>query len=132
MKLTIYLLLLGLFFTSCTDEVMDVVNVDSDAFKLREVSVVDSQLLIKVSYSGGCAEHDFEIIWPDAISKIYPPDFSITLTHDANGDMCDAYPTEVLVFDLSNNPLGLSEEAIASMRITVINGSDPAEMVSNR
>lgn len=57
-------------------------TIESDDFELHEVNVEDMRLLIKVSYSGGCEQHEFEIIWPEVIIAIYPPDFSIHLeTH---------------------------------------------------
>lgn len=52
--------------------------------------------------------------------------------HDSNGDNCEAYLTETLTFDLTDNSLGLSTDGIDNMRITVVNGSNPDEMVSNR
>ena len=107
-------------------------DIQSDAFSLHEVTIANQVLKIKVSYSGGCAEHSFQIIWPEVITMIYPPDFGVVLMHDSNGDACEAYFTETLVFELDSNQLALSEQAINEMRITVINGSNPDESVSNR
>lgn len=106
--------------------------IDSDLFALHEVNVVDKKLQIKVTYSGGCESHKFQIIWPEIMTMIYPPDFSVILMHDNNGDTCEAYFTEAITFDLINDEINLSDDAISEMRITVINGSNPDEVVLNR
>ena len=54
-----------------------------DNFYLRSAEVVDSVLQVTVSYSGGCQEHSFELIWPEAIILIFPPQFDVILLHDA-------------------------------------------------
>ncbi|MDH5366087.1 MAG: hypothetical protein OEW67_03820 [Cyclobacteriaceae bacterium] len=158
MKTMIRLIALILLATSCSDELtenspdknsdklilrdqsiyestlldLEQNKIDSDLFALHEVSVADKKLQIKVSYSGGCQTHKFQIIWPEVITMIYPPDFSVVLMHDNNGDMCEAYFTETIIFDLINDDINLSDDAINEMRITVINGSNPDEIVSNR
>ncbi|MEM7548514.1 MAG: hypothetical protein AAF363_02495 [Bacteroidota bacterium] len=104
----------------------------SDPFRINSVEVENQNLLVEVSYGGGCKVHDFELIWPGVITLIFPPDFGVVLTHDANEDLCEAFLTDTLVFDISDNPLGLSEEAISAMRISVINDSDNSNVVSNR
>ena len=104
----------------------------SDSFRINSVEVENQNLLIEVSYSGGCEIHEFELIWPGAITAIFPPDFSVLLSHNANEDLCEAFLTDTLIFDISENPLGLSDEAISAMRISVINDSDNCNVVSNR
>lgn len=111
---------------------LDQNNIISDAFDLKEVKVEDLELLITVSYAGGCKQHEFEIIWPEVITMVYPPDFGVVLMHDSNDDNCEAYLTETLVFDLEDNALGHSNQEINEMRITVVNGSDPDDTKSNR
>lgn len=106
--------------------------IDSDQFVLHEVKIENKKIHIKVAYSGGCATHKFQIIWPEVITMIYPPDFSVVLMHDNNGESCEAYLTETISFDLINDEINLSDEAISEMRISVINGSNPDEVVSNR
>ena len=109
-----------------------IATIVSDAFEINDVKVENENLLVEVSYSGGCEEHEFELIWPEVITMIFPPDFGVTLTHNDNEDSCDAYLTETLVFDISNNPLGLSRDVFSVMRISVTNGSDDTNVVSNR
>ena len=105
--------------------------IKSDPFGISSVTVVDQTLQVVVTYAGGCEVHEFELIWPEAITLIYPPDFGVILNHDSNRDPCEAFFVEILTFDLQSNPLGLSDEEIRDMRITVVNGSNPEEEVSN-
>lgn len=129
------ILLLG--FISCNDdETIECQecppNLNTDAFDLKAVEVVDHKLEVTVSYAGGCKEHEFTIDWPEVITAVYPPDFSVTLYHDSNNDLCEAYLTEVVVFDINESGLNLSDDEIRNMKITVINSSDPEEQVSNK
>ena len=105
----------------------------TDRFTLKSVKIDDDELVmyIEVSYGGGCAKHTFELIWPDIILGIYPPQFSIVLNHQANGDTCKALLTQTLKIDLTNNALNLDDQSIKDMRVTVINGSNPDEKVQN-
>ena len=103
----------------------------SDPFVLKSVKINRDSLTmsINVSYAGGCEKHQFSLIWPDAIILIYPPNFSVILNHNANGDMCEAWLSETLVIDLQDNSLRLSDQEIKDMTVTVINGSNPSEQV---
>ncbi|MDH5598619.1 MAG: hypothetical protein OEY34_05820 [Cyclobacteriaceae bacterium] len=107
-------------------------TLSTDLFTIKEVSIMDTTLLIKVSYSGGCNDHTFDLVWPEIITQQYPPDITVYLYHDSNGDSCEALLTKTLAYDFSDCPLGLSKEAIQLMRITVVNGSNPENTVSNK
>lgn len=65
----------------------------------REVNL----LYIEVAYSGGCQEHDFELItdgqWPSEASTV-----NFYLQHEDYDDLCDAWLTETLVFDIGSLP----------------------------
>lgn len=115
-----------------TSDNLDQDIIESDTFSLIDVKVEDLELLITVSYAGGCKQHEFDIIWPEVITLIYPPDFGVVLMHESNNDDCEAFFTETLVFDLKDNELGLSDQELIEMRITVINGSNPDEIKSNK
>ncbi|GAB5520402.1 MAG: hypothetical protein RhofKO_26530 [Rhodothermales bacterium] len=75
---------------------MDPVTVDS-------AWVANDSLYLDVGHSGGCAEHDFRLYGAQALSPltIFPPQGSVVLSHDANGDLCEAYVTAQLRFDLT-------------------------------
>ena len=106
----------------------------SDPFTINSVTIDDQKLkmFIEVSYAGGCKKHEFNLVWPDAIIAIYPPQFSIILNHDANGDNCEAYLTELLEIDLKDNNWKLDDQSIRDMSVTIINGSNPDEKVVNK
>ena len=56
-----------------------------------EPVVVGDTLYVTVSYSGGCAEHTFDLGARETESTV-----DLWLTHDANGDLCEAYLTEAV------------------------------------
>lgn len=105
----------------------------NDPFMIESVYIRGTELWIEVGYSGGCEEHDFIVAWPEAITMIYPPDFGVTLYHNANGDLCEVFKHETLKIDLTDTPVGkFSPATIAEMRLTVVNGSKPEESKSTR
>ena len=58
----------------------------------------DDELFVNVGYSGGCAEHEFDLTWDGAFNDDH---VSLYLIHDAQGDTCEAYINQTLVFDIS-------------------------------
>lgn len=103
----------------------------NDPFRLDTVYIRGTELWAEVSYSGGCGEHDFLVAWPEAIIMIYPYQFGITLHHNANGDLCEAYIHQTLKIDLTDTQVGGFDPAsIAEMHLTVVNGSNPEETKS--
>lgn len=71
-----------------------------DPFNVDSAKIVGDQLHIDVSYSGGCARHDFELYWDGSYDKSQPPRANLMLIHDANDDPCDAIIRETIRFDL--------------------------------
>ena len=63
--------------------------------------LADDALTLVVSYSGGCARHDFTLVADSRFEASDPPRLVLFLVHDANGDRCEAYPTEAYRFDLA-------------------------------
>ncbi|MEM1408509.1 MAG: hypothetical protein AAGG59_17125 [Bacteroidota bacterium] len=137
-KLLILMILSGLAMGCNDDETLiderkeESGLIESDPFDLLRVSIVAKTLKIEVSYGGGCREHIFELVWPEVITTVFPPDIAVKLTHESNDDPCFAIITETLEFDLDASGLDLSEKAIEEMRITVINGFDQNQQVSSR
>lgn len=74
----------------------------SDPFELGEIVINGNTVEITVSYPGGCAAHNFEIIWDATVLYSNPPKINIVIIHDNNGDSCEAYITEVLRFPLDS------------------------------
>jgi hypothetical protein len=54
-----------------------------------------------VTYSGGCADHTFELLTDGMLMKSLPPKQFYFLKHQANGDACEALISETLQFDMS-------------------------------
>ena len=73
----------------------------SDAFKILDAKIINNQLHLNVSYSGGCEKHNFKITGDASISKSLPPIRSVELFHFCNGDACKKLITEELIIDVS-------------------------------
>lgn len=102
----------------------------SDPFELNSLSHVGTTLVIGVSYSGGCAEHGFELVWPEVITMVFPPRYTVILNHDDKGDLCEAYPSDTLHFDLSKYDLGLAPDVMDLIDLTIVNGSNGDETLT--
>ncbi len=93
-------------------------NYDSlarDPVIIHEAFVDGNCLQIKLSYSGGCKEHTIDLArmhpWYTNTSTV--PTFEIR--HDANGDLCEAFFTKELRFDLSDlRDEGITEFILAA------------------
>ena len=96
-------------------------NLDSlvtDPIFLHEAFVDGNCLQIKISYSGGCKEHSIDLvgIQPSATNDSAIPTFEIS--HNANGDMCEAYFTKELRFDLTPLNIEGEKEFVLTARLT--------------
>jgi hypothetical protein len=76
-------------------------NASRDDFSFVDVYISNNHLYIKISYFGGCASHDFSLIGTGTFLEKSPVETSIVLSHEDNGDNCDALLVESLVFDLT-------------------------------
>ena len=86
--------------------------VTSDAFEILEAAIVGDELQVTVQYSGGCAEHAFDMCWDAEWLESNPVQTGLTIAHADPGDKCDALPTEERTFDLL--PLQLEYAAVYS------------------
>jgi len=75
----------------------------TDAFQIQSADVVEQQLHIEVSYSGGCEGHVFELFTDGLLMKSLPPKQNFFLKHYANKDACEQLIKETLVFDLTGS-----------------------------
>ena len=57
-------------------------------------------LKLFVQYSGGCEDHEFLLIGPNGFLESMPVQINVLLSHNANNDLCEAYLSEELMFDL--------------------------------
>ncbi|HYF03415.1 MAG TPA: META domain-containing protein [Patescibacteria group bacterium] len=73
-----------------------------DPFHDQGVRKVDeNHIALTVGYSGGCREHDFELYADEPIMPGNATDFAkLMLTHNAHGDVCEAYLTKELIFNV--------------------------------
>ena len=77
-----------------------------DAWDFGTAAVVDGALEIEVAFGGGCQDHDFWLVavrgFRDipTVGPVTTAAVPILLAHDSHGDMCEAYITELLRFDL--------------------------------
>lgn len=72
----------------------------SDPFQTLQVEIQGDSLVVQVAYSGGCAEHHFELKSSGPQVRSMPPKQPIALFHQANGDACRARIHERLSFGL--------------------------------
>jgi hypothetical protein len=89
----------------------------SDPISISDVRIEGNKMLIDVSYGGGCAEHQFQVIGSPMISKSLPPIRSIQLVHVANGDKCKMNVMKTLEVDLKE--LSYKQEAGSKIYLTL-------------
>lgn len=75
-------------------------NSISDNFIINGTEREGDILKISVTYTGGCKEHTFDVIWNGLLLLSYPCQIGLLITHDALGDNCEASLTEILEVDL--------------------------------
>ncbi|HKI89911.1 MAG TPA: NigD-like N-terminal domain-containing protein [Draconibacterium sp.] len=96
-------------------------NYDSlarDPVIIHDAFVDGDCLQIKLSYSGGCQEHNIDLarMHPWTASSTNIPTFEIR--HNANGDLCEALFTKELRFDLSPLILEGKKEFVLTAKLT--------------
>lgn len=73
----------------------------SEPVAIENVTVKDNKMMLSVKYSGGCGDHDFQLVGAKIISKSLPPQRAIKLFHYNNEDDCRELVLEELIFDIS-------------------------------
>ncbi|UMB61255.1 hypothetical protein MHL31_03400 [Lutibacter sp. A80] len=74
----------------------------SDLFEINKANRIDDIIEVSISYSGGCKQHSFEVIW-DGIVYTDPPCFmNLLIIHNANNDNCEALITETISINLKD------------------------------
>jgi hypothetical protein len=86
----------------------------ADPFSILNVKIENDCLKITLSYSGGCEIHEFIMAYNEL------PHFGIysgtlTLSHNAHGDMCEALITKTISYDLS--PLQKDESNMVRLKL---------------
>ncbi len=72
-----------------------------DEYVLNSATITDDTLDISVSYSGGCEDHQFTLVVSDTFLESFPVQLHASIAHNANGDTCEAYPTDNYRFDFT-------------------------------
>lgn len=73
-----------------------------DPYVINRYEINDDILKVEVSFGGGCAAHDFTLIALPGFMESSPVAANVLLSHNANHDVCEAWLTEALRFDLSS------------------------------
>jgi hypothetical protein len=74
----------------------------NDLTNIQSAKIEGNNLILEVSYGGGCEEHDFSLLGSPMISKSLPPMRVVKLVHNAHEDKCKALIMKTLTFDISN------------------------------
>ena len=82
----------------------------SDPYEMLHAAVEGDSLVVRVAYSGGCAEHQFELQVNGPQLRSLPPKQPLALFHQANGDPCRAHIEETRSFGL--HPYRMSPNGI--------------------
>jgi hypothetical protein len=85
----------ALISSSLPDTASAPVTIDS-------LKVSGQQLIVTVSYSGGCENHSFDLYFDGMYAKSLPAQATLQLYHRNNGDACRSLISEELRFDLSS------------------------------
>ena len=101
------------------------IETPSDLIQITGVTISGNIMSIDVNYSGGCEEHNFQLIGSENIAKSLPPIRSIKLVHNANGDACRKLEERTLVFDISD--LTYKQEAGSVIYLTLDGWKDRIE-----
>ena len=122
-RFPIIIILFSLTTIGCKTKKNQTETSEASASKVAELTVVSSDwsipdynvpatidtafitgdiLTLKVSYSGGCTEHDFELVTFKAYKKSMPPQLDVVLVHNPNGESCRSMVEETLQFDIKD------------------------------
>lgn len=96
-----------------------------DDFELMSAVLHTDYIEIDVAYSGGCKEHNFELVYkaPDSSDLV-----EIAIVHDSNGDLCEAYLNETIRIELADFPQ-IADSLSIGQTLRLINGSNHKSIV---
>lgn len=118
MKMILLLFFTSIFFTQCasTYKAQNIqANIDAQEVRVDPSIRLDDKtdrmtiksaehngdiLILDVSYSGGCADHVFELVSNGKYKSTYPPELEIKLLHNSNGDGCRGVIDKKLYFNI--------------------------------
>ncbi len=74
---------------------------ENGSFKVESLSIDGDIVTMVISYSGGCEEHEFELVTNKLYLKSMPPKLNLFLKHNNNGDACRKLVIDTLRYDVS-------------------------------
>ncbi len=88
----------SLLLLESDDQIRDLKRVP---YIIKSIQLFENEIQIKISYTGGCKTHDFQLVVNrNSISKL-TKDINLNLSHNDNDDRCKRIVNEKLAFDLS-------------------------------
>lgn len=72
-----------------------------DPVNIKSAQQIGDFVVLDVSYSGGCEDHEFQLESPGRFTSTYPPEVEIVLKHDSNNDRCRGIIDRKLWFQLT-------------------------------
>ncbi len=76
-------------------------NAPRDPVTFNEIVIENDNMMLEVSFGGGCKKHDFLLVSGSSFMESYPVQIAAVLSHDAHNDSCEALIIKELTFDLS-------------------------------
>lgn len=74
----------------------------TDEYELNTAAVKGDTLAVSLSFSGGCRMHRFTLVAAEVFMESDPVQLEVDIAHDADGDPCEAYPTQDYHFILDS------------------------------
>lgn len=76
-------------------------TIGKDPFTINEVRSDNEKIIIYVSYSGGCKEHNFDVVWDGVVDLSPPGKLNLIIKHNANEDSCEALIDDKIELNLN-------------------------------
>ncbi|MBK5284589.1 MAG: hypothetical protein JJE25_04245 [Bacteroidia bacterium] len=70
-------------------------------YSVDSLFILNDILHLSINYSGGCKEHSFQLFSNGMFGKSLPPQVSVHLQHNSNGDNCRELINKELQFNIS-------------------------------
>lgn len=95
----------------------------NDDISINSATIEDDCLFISVTHSGGCEDHEYELVELPLFCGTPPlPPTALQLRHDSNDDFCEALITKVISYDLSS--LQIEGENSIDISLTINGDTD--------
>ena len=75
-------------------------NLPRDGVSLGPVTISGDVLEAELSFGGGCASHEIDLVAFNGWLESFPIQVSLFFSHEDNDDPCDAFLTQMRTFDL--------------------------------